>query len=205
MTNTSNLPVEALEVEYPLTAAALRAGRRLRRARRQRGGMGLRRVYRAEAPCRVEVDGSRLRSRPWGLAGGQPGGKGEFRFGPGVEPFRDGGSAVAPGRRVEIVTPGAGGYGPPLERDARRSWSVTCGGPHRSGVGRQDLRQRPVTKTRKEVSHAISSLFPARRRRHPVPQRWRRSQPRRARCVFGLSAIRRTSILGGTRARRRGL
>ena len=33
-TNTSNLPVEALEIEYPLMLTALRAGRRFRRRRR---------------------------------------------------------------------------------------------------------------------------------------------------------------------------
>ena len=37
--------------------------------------MGLRRVYRAEAECRLRVDGSRLRSEPWGLLGGAPGGR----------------------------------------------------------------------------------------------------------------------------------
>jgi N-methylhydantoinase B len=77
--------------------------------------MGLRRVYRAEAECHLRLDGSRLWTPPWGLAGGQPGGCGAFCFGPGVEPFVQGSGRLRAGETVEIVTPGAGGYGPPAE------------------------------------------------------------------------------------------
>jgi hypothetical protein len=81
MTNTSNLPVEALEVEYPLSVLRYELVDGSGGAGRFRGGMGLRRVYRAEAECHLRVDGSRLLTPPWGLAGGQPGGCGAFRFG----------------------------------------------------------------------------------------------------------------------------
>jgi N-methylhydantoinase B len=54
---------------------------------------------------------------PWGLASGQPGGCGGFRFGDEVEPFVQGSGHLRAGKTVEIVTPGAGGYGPPSERD----------------------------------------------------------------------------------------
>ena len=117
MTNTSNLPVEALELEYPLTLLRYELVDGSGGAGTFRGGMGLRRVYRADAECRVGLDGSRLHSPPWGLAGGLPGGKGEFRFSEGTEPFRDGAVLLRPGDIVEIVTPGAGGYGPPQKRD----------------------------------------------------------------------------------------
>jgi N-methylhydantoinase B len=53
----------------------------------------------------------------WGLSGGHPGGRGGFRFDDGVEPFVNGHSTLRAGQTVEIVTPGAGGYGPPAERD----------------------------------------------------------------------------------------
>ncbi|HTU54297.1 MAG TPA: hydantoinase B/oxoprolinase family protein, partial [Acetobacteraceae bacterium] len=105
-----------LEVEYPLSVLRYELVNGSGGAGRQRGGMGLRRVYRAEAECRVRLDGSRLRSAPWGLAGGLPGGKGEFRLGPGVAPFDHGAGVLKPGETVEIITPGAGGYGPPSER-----------------------------------------------------------------------------------------
>ena len=121
MTNTSNLPVEALELEYPLTLVRYELVDGSGGAGAQRGGMGLRRVYRAEADCRLRLDGSRLRSAPWGLAGGSSGGRGSFGFGPGVaEKFDHGSGALRRGDVVEIVTPGAGGYGDPSRRAPER-------------------------------------------------------------------------------------
>jgi N-methylhydantoinase B len=117
MTNTSNLPVEALEVEYPLTVLRYELVDGSGGAGRFRGGMGLRRVYRAEAECQLRLDGSRLLAPPWGLAGGDPGAPGIFRFGDRVAPFVGGSGRLRPGETVEIITPGAGGYGPPAERD----------------------------------------------------------------------------------------
>jgi N-methylhydantoinase B len=116
MTNTSNLPVEALEIEYPLTVLRYELVDGSGGAGRQRGGMGLRRVYRAERMTRLRAGGSRTLSAPWGLAGGLPGGKGSFAYGPGVEGFTYGSGVLQAGQTVEIVTPGAGGYGPPQER-----------------------------------------------------------------------------------------
>ncbi|MGH7040304.1 MAG: hydantoinase B/oxoprolinase family protein [Stellaceae bacterium] len=113
MTNTSNLPVEALEGEYPLTVLRYELVDGSGGGGRFRGGMGLRRVYRAEADCHLRLDGSRLITPPWGLAGGQPGGCGAFRFGEGVAPFAKGSGALRAGETVEIITPGAGGYGAP--------------------------------------------------------------------------------------------
>jgi N-methylhydantoinase B len=118
MTNTSNLPVEALELEYPLTLLRYELVDGSGGDGRQRGGMGLRRVYRAEAPCRLNVDNSRLTSRPWGLAGGGEGKGGSFVFSEGVVPFFKGDGALEKGQIVEIITPGAGGYGPAAERSA---------------------------------------------------------------------------------------
>ncbi|POR46376.1 hydantoinase B/oxoprolinase family protein [Bosea psychrotolerans] len=119
MTNTSNLPVEALEVEYPLTLLRYELVDGSGGQGRHRGGMGLRRVYRAEAPCRLNVDNSRLNSRPWGIAGGESGQGGSFAFSDGVGPFVRGDGALEAGQIVEIITPGAGGYGPPSERSAQ--------------------------------------------------------------------------------------
>ena len=64
MTNTSNLPVEALEVEYPLTVLRYELVDGSSGAGRFRGGMGLRRIYRAEAECQLRLDGSRLLTPP---------------------------------------------------------------------------------------------------------------------------------------------
>ena len=117
MTNTSNLPVEALEIEYPLTVLRYELVDGSGGPGRHRGGMGLRRIYRAELPSRLHLAGSRVLSAPWGLQGGLPGGRGSFAYGPGVTPFILGNGALEAGQVVEITTPGAGGYGPPAERD----------------------------------------------------------------------------------------
>ncbi len=116
-TNTSNLPVEALEPEYPLTVLEYALVEGSGGAGTWRGGMGLRRVYRAEAACRVELDMARMRSAPWGLAGGAAGGMGRIEYGPGVAPLAKGQGALAAGQVFGIVTPGAGGYGPPAARN----------------------------------------------------------------------------------------
>ncbi len=81
---------------------------------RFRGGMGLRRVYRAEAECRLRVDGSRLRTDPWGLAGGLPGGRAGFDF--GGRDFAGGNGSLRAGDVAAVITAGAGGYGPPAAR-----------------------------------------------------------------------------------------
>jgi N-methylhydantoinase B len=117
MTNTSNLPVEALEIEYPLTLLRYELVDGSGGPGKQRGGMGLRRIYRAEADCRVRVDGSRLLSPPWGLFGGLSGGKSSVVLNGGAVPFDHGSGALRPGEIIEVVTGGSGGYGPPEHRD----------------------------------------------------------------------------------------
>ncbi|HXT82393.1 MAG TPA: hydantoinase B/oxoprolinase family protein [Acetobacteraceae bacterium] len=117
MTNTSNLPVEALELEYPLTLLRYELVDGSGGAGRQRGGMGLRRVYRAEHDCRVRVDGARLLSPPWGLFGGGVGGQADIRLRGGANAFDHGSGALRRGEIIEVVTAGSGGYGPVSERD----------------------------------------------------------------------------------------
>ena len=117
MTNTSNLPVEALETEYPLTLLRYELVDGSGGAGRWRGGMGLRRVYRAEAPCRVRVDGARFLSAPWGLAGGEPGGKANVTLRNGAAPFAHGHGGLRAGEIIDITIAGAGGHGSPSARD----------------------------------------------------------------------------------------
>lgn len=116
LTNTSNLPAESLEKEYPLTLLRYELVENSGGAGRQRGGMGLRRVYRVERGCRMMVNGSRHAYSPWGVNGGLPGGKGGIVFGAGAEPFNGNSGVLKAGDVIEVITPGAGGYGSPLER-----------------------------------------------------------------------------------------
>jgi N-methylhydantoinase B len=116
ITNTSNLPVEALEIEYPLTLLRYELVENSGGPGKFRGGMGLRRVYRAEAECQLRLDVSRLRSQPWGLFGGLSGAGGRIEAGPGVT-FDHDNATLQAGQWFAAVMPGAGGYGPPAERD----------------------------------------------------------------------------------------
>ena len=118
LTNTSNLPVEALELEYPLTLLRYELVNGSGGPGQYRGGMGLRRVYRAEADCRVRLIGSRLATAPWGLAGAHPGGCASFGLSEGAAPLERGAGDLKKGEIVEIVTAGAGGYGRPQMRAA---------------------------------------------------------------------------------------
>ena len=116
MTNTSNLPVEALELEYPLTLMRYELVDGSGGAGKHRGGMAIRRVYRADHECRVRVDGARLLSSPWGLFGGLPGGKAEINLLGGASPFNHGNGVLRAGEMIEVITGGSGGYGLPSKR-----------------------------------------------------------------------------------------
>lgn len=119
MTNTSNLPAEAMEQEYPLTLLRYELVENSGGPGTYRGGMGMRRVYRAEADCRLAITGSRIKYAPWGLAGGHSGGTGTVNFAEHTQPFSGNSGVLHKGDVVEIVTPGSGGYGPPADRDPR--------------------------------------------------------------------------------------
>lgn len=126
MTNTSNLPLESLETEYPLTLVSYELVDGSGGAGQYRGGMGLRRVYRAEADCRVHVGGSRFISQPWGLDGGKSGACAHFGVVGAPDRLVNGAGDIHKGDILEIVTPGAGGYGAPelrtrdaVEKDIR--------------------------------------------------------------------------------------
>ena len=123
ITNTSNLPVEALEREYPLLIERYALVPDSGGAGKWRGGLGVRREYR---PLGHDVtfsgQGERFASRPWGLFGGQPGAPGAYAVLRGGDErqalsIKPSGVTVTPDDVVSVITPGAGGYGPPEERD----------------------------------------------------------------------------------------
>ena len=123
ITNTSNLPVEAIEQEYPLRVEEYSLIEDSGGAGRHRGGLGLRRVVRPVGhDCTFNGVGERFRHRPWGVFGGESGAPGRFllRDAGGAEtklPDKCGEHRLARTEAVVIETPGAGGYGPPSERD----------------------------------------------------------------------------------------
>lgn len=123
ITNTSNLPVEAIEMEYPLRVEEYALVEDSGGAGRNRGGLGIRRAIRPVGhDCEFNGVGERFRHKPWGLFGGADGATGRFsiRSDSGEE------RALAPkasciriaaDELAVLETAGAGGYGPPGERD----------------------------------------------------------------------------------------
>jgi len=121
ITNTSNLPVEGLEPEYPLRVERYELERDSGGCGKWRGGMGFRRQIRSlHDDCRVSMRGTRRTSAPWGLFGGRDGGCYRVELDEGVAPFTLSNGLLSAGQSISIVTPGAGGYGSPSERAKER-------------------------------------------------------------------------------------
>ncbi len=124
ITNTSNLPVEAIEMEYPLLIEEYSLIPDSGGAGRYRGGMGLRRIIRPIGhDCLFNGAGERFRHQPWGLFGGAAGASGRFlledrQAAPRQLDPKPSGVTVTPAQRIVVETPGAGGYGPPEARPA---------------------------------------------------------------------------------------
>jgi N-methylhydantoinase B len=129
--NTANLPIEAIETEYPLRVREYSLVPDSGGAGKFRGGLSLRRsIEPINHACRFNGAGERFVRHPWGLFGGQDGAIGRIRL---VERDSNGidlGGKPVPmtcgkGQAIEICTPGAGGYGDPTEREPRslvRDW-----------------------------------------------------------------------------------
>lgn len=124
-TNTSNLPVEAIELEYPLLVESYGFVPNSGGAGRHRGGLGLKRVVQslASVPSTFSGHAERFAHKPWGISGGLAGSSGSYRVlrkdGTELElPSKAAGIPLEEGDRVVIVSPGGGGYGSPAQRSA---------------------------------------------------------------------------------------
>lgn len=110
MTNTLNTPIEVLEAAYPLRIMRYAVRRGSGGAGRRNGGDGLIREYQFLTPTQVTLLTERRDYRPWGLHGGQPGLAGENRLN-GVQLPAKVTLTAQTGERLEISTPGGGGWG----------------------------------------------------------------------------------------------
>lgn len=127
MTNTSNLPVEALEMEFPLVM--IREYSLLKDsggAGEFRGGQGICRVFESRFDQVAYTGlGDRQKFTPWGLHGGKNGSGGSY-----VLTRADGSQERLPSKCTDVIlnkgdvvcvhTPGAGGYGNPAKRDKQK-------------------------------------------------------------------------------------
>ncbi len=125
LANQMNTPVEMLEMSFPLRVEEYSLIPDSGGAGRWRGGLAARRAWRIlhhDAYCTTCVE--RTVTAPPGLAGGAAGGaaRTRLRLPDGTErPVPPKGAFVAPADSVVVLdVPGAGGFGPPAERDPAR-------------------------------------------------------------------------------------
>ncbi len=115
MTNTAITDPESLELRYPVRLEAFGIRRGSGGAGRWRGGDGVRRRFLFLEPLEVSILSQRRESGPYGGAGGEAGSPGAQRCLRADGTVEELGGVVAidvePGDRLEIETPGGGGWG----------------------------------------------------------------------------------------------
>ena len=117
MTNTKNTPIEALERAYPLRVLRYRLRRGSGGAGWAPGGEGIERDLQVLEDVTVSLITERRVSRPWGLAGGEPGAPGENWLLPQGDEARAERLSdkctirLKAGDVLRMLTPGGGGWG----------------------------------------------------------------------------------------------
>jgi N-methylhydantoinase B len=123
MTNSLNTPAEAMEYEYPIRVHRYSIRRGSGGGGRFRGGDGVVREIELLTDAQVTILSDRRKTRPYGLAGGEPGEAGRTSLIRGgrerLLESKDSTAALA-GDRIRIETPGGGGYGKPGESGESR-------------------------------------------------------------------------------------
>ena len=128
MTNTSNMPIEATEMEFTkILARKYELKKDTGGAGEMRGGLGIERELEIMQDDVLYTGlGDRHKFHPWGLAGGKEGASGAFYHVAVAD-----GSVTRMGHKttsrpmkkgdiIRVVTPGAGGYGDPKKRPVEK-------------------------------------------------------------------------------------
>jgi len=119
--NLSNMPVEVMEAEHPVRVEEYAFVPDTCGAGKWRGGVGLRRAYRILAPeALLQMRTDRVAFAPYGLAGGEPGGRSRnfMEIGNAREPLPAKVTMTVPGGALIVhEQAGAGGFGDPKARD----------------------------------------------------------------------------------------
>lgn len=114
VTNTSNLPVESLESQYPLTVLEYSLIDDSGGSGQYRGGLGIRRTLRVEHDdCLCDARLSRLQTSPWGLLGGRPGKPASLSVNGHPVGTQSNKLSLGAGDVISVCTAGGGGYGDP--------------------------------------------------------------------------------------------
>lgn len=117
ITNTSNLPVESLEAEYPLTVTGYSMISGSGGDGAQRGGMGIQRSIRVEHDdCYCDARLARVTSAPWGLLGGGEAAGSSLELNGSLAGNGTNKMKLSQGDVLTINTAGGGGYGDPAKR-----------------------------------------------------------------------------------------
>jgi len=125
ITNTSNLPVESMELEYPLRVLRYGLVPDSGGPGRRRGGLAIRKEIMALKPMRFSAHSDRHKIPPWGFQGGYPGSKGHFlleRHNRTKKYLRSKVVDIVIHKNdiLKIQTAGGGGYGPPEKREPEK-------------------------------------------------------------------------------------
>ncbi|MSP89250.1 MAG: hydantoinase B/oxoprolinase family protein [Alphaproteobacteria bacterium] len=119
--NLSNMPVEIMEAEHPVRVEEYALVEDSGGAGKWRGGLGIKRSYRLLAPEAVlQLRSDRVKFRPYGLAGGQPGGASHNELAVGDEVRQLPGKVTMTLVADNVIRhrqAGGGGFGRPRERD----------------------------------------------------------------------------------------
>jgi len=123
VSNCMNIPVESVEMNFPLRIPRARLWLGSGGAGRFRGGLGLEKVFEATTTdVMVSHRGERFASSPWGLEGGAPGARAHAYI-----VRADGTREALPSKKMIVLHPGdqlweyiagGAGYGDPLDRDS---------------------------------------------------------------------------------------
>ena len=118
-----NTPVEAVELEYPVTIERYEFIKNSGGAGKYRGGLSTRRDIRFHTDVTWARYSDRQKFRPLGIFGGKDGSMSSLILNPGTPMEQKckskGVDQIKSGDLLSIRLPGSGGYGPPEERDAK--------------------------------------------------------------------------------------
>jgi N-methylhydantoinase B len=124
--NSANMAIEAFETNFPIRIERYEFVPDSGGAGTYRGGLALRRVYRAAGnDCLFVGSADRFTHRPWGLFGGGSGAPGAYVI---VDPNGHKSAldakptpiSLKEGQVIVVQSPGAGGYGDPHKRDRKQ-------------------------------------------------------------------------------------
>lgn len=125
MTNTRITDPEILERRYPVILRQFGIREGSYGSGKHVGGCGVIREIEFGIPMVASILSERRTFQPYGMAGGEPGARGKNIWlksdGRAVNIGSKGSVKVKRGERIQILTPGGGGYGPSREKETSKS------------------------------------------------------------------------------------